>query len=188
MRTRILLALALLGSVTFPGCSDNKRPKAENFLAAINAYYATRDECLFTSTISFPYETAIKDQSPSGSKGMDALTDSGLMKRQEAKVIGVNRYTLTPAGERAGGRFCYGHREATAILNFTPPAGAEGHQTTTATYRYAIRDLPLWANTDEMRSAFPKLAKSTSGDPEDTAQLGLTMNGWQMADDIAPGH
>jgi hypothetical protein len=188
MRTPRLSALALLGSVMVLGCSDNKKPTDKNFLATLNAYYATRDECLFTSTLRFPYETAIKDESPSGSKGMDALTASDLMKRQEAKVIGVNRYTLTPAGERAGGRFCYGHREATAILSFTPPAGPEGHQTTTVTYRYAIRDLPLWANTDVMRSAFPALAKSTSGDPEDTAKLGLTMNGWQMADDIAPGH
>ena len=113
---------------------------------------------------------------------MDALTASDLMKRQEAKGIGVNRYTLTPAGERAGGRFCYGHREVTAVPSFTPPVPVNGQPTTTVTYRYVMRDLPLWANTDAMRQAFPALAKSTSADPEDTAKLQLTINGWAMAD------
>lgn len=188
MGMRILPAIAALSALTLFGCSGNQQPNDKNFLAAINAYYSTRDECLFSNTLSFPYETAIKDESPSGSKGMDALTASDLMKRQEAKVIGVNRYTLTAAGERAGGRFCYGHREATSVVSFTPPTGPEGHQTTTVAYRYALRDLPLWANTDAMRSAFPALAKSTSADPADTAKLGLTMNGWRMASDIAPGH
>lgn len=186
---RTFRSIALIGFIgLIAGCSQNKQPNEKNFLTAINTYYADRNECLFTDTLRFPYETAIKDQSPTGSKGMDALTASDLMKRQEAKVIGVNRYTLTPAGERAGGRFCYGHREAAGIVSFTPPAGPEGHQTTTVTYRYVIRDLPVWANTDAMRQAFPDLAKSTSADPQDTTQLGLTTNGWQMAVDIAPGH
>jgi hypothetical protein len=187
--SRTFGSIAWIGLIALAaGCSQSNQPNEKNFLAALNSYYADRNECLFTDTLRFPYETAIKDQSPTGSKGMDALTASDLMKRQEAKVIGVNRYTLTPAGERAGGRFCYGHREATAIVSFTPPSGPEGHQTTTVTYRYAIRDLPLWANTDAMRAAFPALAKSISGDPQDTTQLGLTANGWRVAEDIAPGH
>jgi hypothetical protein len=45
-----------------------------------------------------------------------------------------------------------------------------------------MHDLPLWANTDAMRAAFPALGKSTSADPEDTAKLVLTINGWAMAD------
>jgi hypothetical protein len=188
MRPGIFLTLVIAAFSAILGCSSNKQPTDQNFLAAINAYYGTRDECLFSATLRFPYETAIKDESPSGSKGMDALTASDLMKRQEAKMIGVNRYTLTAAGERAGGRFCYGHREATSVAGFTPPTGPEGHQSTTVTYRYAIRDLPLWANTDAMRAAFPDLAKSTSGTPEDRADLRLTENGWAMAQDIAPGH
>jgi hypothetical protein len=181
-----IVFLGLIGLIA--GCSDTKAPSEKNFLAALNAYYSTRDECLFTDTLRFPYETAMKDQSPTGSKGMDALTASDLMKRQEAKIIGVNRYTLTPAGERAGGRFCYGHREATAIPSFTPPVGPAGHQATTVTYRYVIRDQPLWANTDAMRAAFPALAKSLSSDAQDTAKLQLTSYGWKMADDVAPGH
>ena len=104
------------------------------------------------------------------------------MKRQEAKAIGVNRYILTPAGERAGGRFCYGRREVTAVPSFTPPQTVNGQQTTTVTYHYVLRDLPVWADTAAMKDAFPALAKATSASPTDTARLQLTINGWEMAD------
>jgi hypothetical protein len=177
------MAIVTIGSITFfTGCSNFKEPNEKNFKIALNAYYSHHDECLFTNTLRFPYETSRSDESGAGSKGMDALTDSNLMKRQEGKLIGVNRYELTPAGVRAGGRFCYGHREVTAVPSFTPPAPVNGQPTTTVIYRYVMRDLPLWANTDAMRAAFPALAKSTSADPQDTAKLVLTINGWAMAD------
>lgn len=176
-------SIVLVGIVSLvTGCSSFKQLNEKNFMNALNAYYSHHNECLFTNTLTFPYETAIKDQSAAGSKGMDALTASDLMKRQEAKLVGINRYTLTPAGERAGGRFCYGYREVTAVPTFTPPAAANGKQVTTVTYRYVMRDLPLWADTKEMRAAFPALAKSTSSDPEDTATLELGINGWAIAD------
>ena len=177
------LAIVTVSSITFvTGCSNFKEPNEKNFKTALNAYYSAHDDCLFTNTLRFPYETSRSDESGAGSKGMDALTASNLMKRTEGKLIGVNRYVLTPAGERAGGRFCYGHREVIAVPSFTPPATANGPQTTTVTYRYVMRDLPLWANTDAMRAAFPTLAKSTSADPQGTAKLVLTINGWEMAD------
>jgi hypothetical protein len=177
------LAISLVSSLaSFTGCSSFKQPNEKNFMTALNAYYSHHDECLFTNTLRFPYETSRSDESGAGSKGMDALTASDLMKRQEAKLIGVNRYILTPAGERAGGRFCYGHREVTGVPGFTPPVTENGQQTTTVTYRYVMRDLPLWAQTDAMRAAFPTLGKSTSPEPQDTAKLVLTINGWAMAD------
>jgi hypothetical protein len=179
-----IAAFGLLALTT--ACSSFKKPTEKNFIVALNAYYSAHDECLFTNTLRFPYETAIKDESGAGSRGMDALTASDLMKRQEAKLIGVNRYTLTPAGERAGGRFCYGHREITAVPSFTPPVAVDGQPETTVTYRYVLRDLPVWADTDAMRAAFPALAKSTSQNPEDTARLQLTINGWEIADPHKP--
>lgn len=173
---------ALLGSLAFlVGCSNFKEPNEKNFLPALNAYYSNHNECLFTNTLTFPYETATKDQSGAGTKGMDALTASDLMKRQEAKLIGVNRYTLTPAGERVGGRFCYGYREVTSVPSFTPPVPVNGMPTTTVTYRYKLRDMPVWADTDAMRAAFPALAKSASPDAQDTAKLQLTINGWEIS-------
>jgi hypothetical protein len=176
------LTAALLSSLAILiGCSNFKEPNEKNFLPALNAYYSHHNECLFTNTLTFPYETAAKDQSGAGTKGMDALTASDLMKRQEAKLIGVNRYTLTPAGERAGGRFCYGYREVTSVPSFTPPVTVNGMPTTTVTYQYKLRDMPVWANTDAMRAAFPALAKSASPDAQDTAKMQLTINGWEIA-------
>jgi hypothetical protein len=177
------LAIFTIGSIaSVTGCTSFKEPNENNFKAALNSYYSAHDDCLFTNTLRFPYETSRSDESGAGSKGMDALTASDLMKRQEGKLIGVNRYILTPAGERAGGRFCYGHREITAVPSFTPPETVNGQQTTTVTYRYVMHDLPLWAQTDAMRAAFPALAKSTSSSPQSTAKLVLTINGWVMAD------
>ena len=180
---KVKLATAVFTLVLIlSGCSDFKQPTEKNFMTALNAYYSNHNECLFTNTLSFPYETARNDQSGAGSKGMDALTASDLMKRQEAKQIGVNRYTLTPAGERAGGRFCYGHREITGVPSFTPPQTVNGQQVTTVTYKYRLGDLPVWADTDAMKAAFPALAKGTSADPQDTAKMQLTINGWELAD------
>jgi hypothetical protein len=178
-KSRAFVSAAI--AVLVAGCSDFKKPNEQNFMNALNSYYSHHEECLFTNTLTFPYETAIKDQSGAGSKGMDALTGSLLMKRQEAKLIGVNRYTLTPAGERAGGRFCYGHREITGITSFTPPVPVNGLPTSTVVYRYVQRDVPIWADTDAMRAAFPALAKSVASDAHDTARLELTINGWALA-------
>jgi hypothetical protein len=172
-------ALAILAA----GCSSTiKKPTEQNFLNALNAYYSHHNECLFTNTLSFPYEVSRSDSGPAGAKGMDALTESLLMKRLEAKAINVNRYTLTPAGEHVGGRFCYGYREATSAPSFTPLTTENGMQTTTVTYHYKIRDLPIWADTAAMKAAFPAIAKATASDPTDTAKLELTINGWVMGD------
>jgi hypothetical protein len=182
-KQRKAFTVVILAIMSFAiGCSDFKKPTEKNFMTALSAYYDNHNECLFTNTISFPYETARNDQSGAGSKGMDALTASDLMKRQEAKAIGVNRYILTPAGVRAGGRFCYGHKEITGVPSFTPPESVNGVQTTTVTYTYRIGDLPVWANTDQMKAAFPALAKATAPNPQDTAKLQLTINGWVLAD------
>jgi hypothetical protein len=179
--SRWVAAISLL-IAALAGCSTYKQPTEKNFIGALNSYYSHHDECLFTNTLRFPYEASRTDESGVGAKGMDALTASDLMKRQEAKLIGVNRYTLTPAGERAGGRFCYGHREITAVPSFTSPTTLNGTQFTTVTYKYVLRDLPVWADTAAMRSAFPALAKSASPDAQDTANLELTINGWAIAD------
>jgi len=113
---------------------------------------------------------------------MDALTDSDLMKRQEAKLIGVNRYTLTPAGERAGCRFCYGHREILSVPSFTPPLTVNGQQVTTVTYRYRLGD---FAGMGEYRRDARRLSCIGKGHlirSTGHCELQLTINGWEMAD------
>ena len=175
----VAICLLIMG---LAGCSSFKDANAKNFTNALNAYYSHHDECLFSNALQFPYEGSSSDKSIYGAKAMDALTASNMMKKQDGKLIGVNRYTLTPAGERAAGHFCYGSREVTAIDSFTPPADVDGHRVSTVTYHYVVRNVPVWAKTDAMRSAFPALAKSIAGDAQDTTKLELTINGWEKAD------
>ncbi len=102
------------------GCSSKTKPTDQNFLAGLNAYYANHNECLFSSALRFPYEVSPSLTAKQDKQRMDALMNSGLMKVTEDRTIHVNVYALTAAGERAGGRFCYGHRQITGIDSFTP--------------------------------------------------------------------
>jgi len=82
---------------------------------------------------------------------MDSLTDAGLLTRLEDRDMHVDRYTLNLAGNRFAPRFCYGHREVTGIVSFTPPGPHNGFTETTVTYQYAMRDVPVWAGTDQAK-------------------------------------
>ena len=82
----------------------------------------------------------------------------GIVEREAA--IHASRYSVTQGGERAAPRFCYGHRSVTAIDSFTPPAQANGFPETQVSYRYEIKDVPVWAKTPEVQAAFPEMAKA----------------------------
>ena len=64
------LAIVTISSITFvTGCSNFKEPNEKNFKSALNEYYSAHDDCLFTNTLRFPYETSRSDESGAGSKG-----------------------------------------------------------------------------------------------------------------------
>jgi hypothetical protein len=176
-RTATSLALVLV----LAGCEGFKAANPKNFTLALNAYYGHNDDCLFPSAIRFPYEasTAGGDTDPR-KKGLDALAVAGLLKSLEDKDIHVKRYEVTPYGSHVPPRFCYGHRVVTSIDSFTPPAVVNGQQTSQVNYHYKMMDVPGWADSDQIRAAFPAFAKSTSGNAQDHATLVLTANGWRM--------
>jgi hypothetical protein len=158
-------------------CSGYKAANQKNFSGALNTYYLNHEECLYPSALRFPYETDTKEKTP----GLDALTGAGLLERTEEKNIHVKRFSLTNYGRtRVTPRFCYGHREVTSIDSFTPPTTVNGQQTTQVQYHYKLVDLPGWANSDQMRAAFPALAKASGDQVQDTAKLVLTPNGWRV--------
>jgi len=171
------LALGLL----LAGCSGFKAATPKNFTAALNAYYGNHDDCLFSSGIHFPYEasTTGADADPR-KKSLDALADAGLLKSLEDRDIHIKRYSLTPYGSRVPPRFCYGHRVVTSIDSFTPPAVVNGQQVTQVDYHYKMMDVPGWADSDQIRKAFPAFAKSTTGNPQDHATLALAQSGWHV--------
>ena len=51
----------------------------------------------------------------------------------------------------------FGRREVTSIDNYTPSDNAEASQYS-VTFHHAVTGLPDWANSTEMKTAFPKLA------------------------------
>jgi hypothetical protein len=176
-RTGISLTLALW----LAGCSGFKAATPKNFTGALNAYYSNHDDCLFPSSLRFPYEAStIPAQKDPNMKGLDALETAGLLKSLEDRDIHVKRYELTTFGKRVPARFCYGHRVVTSIDSFTPPAVVNGQPTTQVSYHYKMMDIPGWADSDSMRKTFPAFAKASSADAQDRTTLALYQNGWHV--------
>lgn len=170
------------------GCKKNAVDQSA-FKSALNNYLSSQQQCLWSAPIKFPVQadTSNEDQT----KGFDALTDAGMLKRtpEEKKrfLIGskqVNDYDLSQQGRAAWtadasqpgyGNFCYGHAEVTAIDGYTP-AEADAAQYT-VNYHYAATNLPGWANSAEMKTAFPKL-NAASVPQAGTATLVKSNSGW----------
>jgi hypothetical protein len=162
------------------GCSSANKPTNENFTNTLNAWYQDHNDCLFPQGHTFPYEVAPGPTAKEEKAQMDSLTDAGLLTRLEDRDMHVSRYSLNLAGNRFAPRFCYGHRQVTSIESFTPPAPRNGFTETTVTYHYTMMDVPVWAGTDQVKAAFPPLAKSLSASPTDQAVLATVGAGWQV--------
>lgn len=174
----ILVSILMLAA----GCSSKTKPTDQNFMAGLNAYYASHNDCLFSSALRFPYEVSPGPDAKQDKQRMEALMHAGLMKEPtEDKSIHVVVYSLTPAGERAGGRFCYGHREITSIDSFTSPVkAANGILESRVTYHYKMMDVPVWAKTDDMLKAFPDMAKALAGEAVGENSVANAGVGWQV--------
>jgi hypothetical protein len=165
----------LLASV---GCHSKTAATPANFVAALNAYFLEHPDCLFPQAPRFPYETSGAVET----KQMDALVKEQMLTVEGEADIHVSRYTPTQAGLRAAPRFCYGHRVISAIDSFTPPASANGFMETQVAYHYTMDEVPVWAESDGMRAAFPAMAAATSGAGTGKATLASTMAGWTVPD------
>ena len=139
-----VLITAALMTIAVGGCHKKQTEASnENFKRAINAYfYNHRDECLFKTAVRFPDEVKVAEKQEM--KDMDALAKAGLLKRTEDGAFQLVRYDLTPLGARAGGRFCFGHRDVTAVDSFTPLRMEGGRKASDVTYHYRIVDAPVW--------------------------------------------
>lgn len=175
------------------GCSK-KTDSTMNYKSAINDYYKAHPACLWSEPKKFPVQAATSDDAKT--QGYDALTDAGLLTRTtaEKKVMiiaskQVNNYDVSDKGRSAWtqdpnqpgyGNFCYGHRDVTSVDNVTSGADASGTKTAQVSYHYTFTDAAGWANTQEMKTAFPDLATTLSGPQADTAALTLTGDHWQL--------
>lgn len=175
-----LVVSAALCLLSLCGCSTANQPTDKNFLAAINSYYQERSDCLFPQGRRFPYEVAPGADAKQSKAQMDSLTNAGMFKRLEDLDLHVDSYSLTPIGQRYAPRFCYGHREATAILSHTPPGPRNGFTETDVTYRYQIDEVPVWAQTDSIKAVFPDMQKELSNSSTDTITLATAGAGWHV--------
>jgi hypothetical protein len=177
-----LLVACVLVMIVATGC-HRKRTEAsnENFKRAINAYfYEHRDECLFKMPVRFPNEVRVGEKQEM--KDMDALSKAGLLKRTEDGAFQLVRYDITPLGARAGARFCFGHRDVTAVDSFTPLRVQDGRKASDVTYHYRIVDAPVWAQDETLRTHFSELARKTSGNAEGKTTVMSAYEGWEVPD------
>jgi hypothetical protein len=179
-RNQVSSVLAAALTLTFAsGCNTGKSaPTPANFIQTLNASFQTRNECLFPESPRFPFETS----DPTQTKQFDALVKATLLTVAQEPAIHVSRYTVTTTGARYAPRFCYGHRNVTAIDAFTPTANANGFPETHVTYRYTLEDVPVWAKTPAVEAAFPQMAHAISTESTAQATLAQTVAGWTVPD------
>jgi hypothetical protein len=175
-----IVILLMLASVTFAsGCNNTGKasPTPANFTLAINNHFLDHPDCLFSDT-RFPFETS----DPAKTKQLDTLVKSLLLDKSVESSIHVSRYTVAPAGSRYAPRFCYGHREVTSIDSSTPIAVNDGFKETTVTYSYTMKEVPVWAMSHDVQTAFPEMARATTSQVTAKATLAQTPVGWQIPD------
>jgi hypothetical protein len=181
--------LALLALFT-TGCNNGTNTDM-SYKAAINDHFKAHPVCIWSQSKKFPVQAATSDDAKT--EGYDALTQEGLLTRTtaEKKVLivskQVNNYDLsekgrtswTPDSTQPGyGNFCYGNREVTSIDNSTVGTNGEGVKTVAVSYHYQIANVAGWANSAEMKTAYPGISSALSANPSDNATLVMTGNHW----------
>ena len=194
MQAQRMLGLTIsAAAILAAGCHSNTVDKMA-FKSSINNYLSDHQECVWSDPLKLPAQADTSNDTQT--RGFDALTDAGLLLRSSAEkkrfLIGskqVNNYDLSDKGRSTWtadqtqpgyGNFCFGHREVTTIDSFAPPDTANATQYV-VNYHYGLAGVPAWANTIEMKTAFPKLASDTSGQQTATATLLKSTKGWQVS-------
>jgi hypothetical protein len=91
------------------------------------------------------------------------------------------RTSWTPDSSQPGyGNFCYGNREATSIDNSTLGTNGSGSKTVDVTYLYQTANVATWANSQEMKTAYPGIASALGASPSDRATLVMTGDHWEF--------
>jgi hypothetical protein len=185
-----LLSVALLAAGT--GCHKNSVDPGA-FKSALNGYYSARPVCVWSAPVKFPAQADTNNEDQT--KGFDALTDAGMLTRTPEQkkrfLVGskqVNDYDLSDKGRSTWtadqtqpgyGNFCFGHWEVTSIDSYSPANDPNAAQYSVS-YHDAVSSVPDWANSVEMKTAFPRIAAATSGQHTGTATLVKSSNGWQV--------
>ncbi|HLY41202.1 MAG TPA: hypothetical protein VKR52_08305 [Terracidiphilus sp.] len=198
--SKLLIPFLATVGVLSAGCHKNAVDPGA-FKTALNRYYAGKQDCVWPDPVKFPAQADTSNDEQT--KGFDALTDAGMLTRKTAEksrfLIGskqVNDYDLSQQGRSTWvanetqpgyGNFCFGSFTVSSVDNYAP-ANSDAEQYS-VTYHYGLSGIPGWANSVEMKTAFPKIATDSSGQHMATAQLTKGENGWvvQNVQPAAPG-
>ena len=172
------MVLACAGLVA--GCTSELTPTNAKLEKGLNAYFEGHNECLFPAGQSFPYEVSPAPGAKEKVKQFDAMKDAGLLTEVADLEMHVERYTLSPLGERVAPRFCYGHKVVTSVDGFTAPVKKDGVLETTVNYHATMEDVPVWAKTDALKAAFPTMAGDISGAAEGQMVMATAGVGWSV--------
>jgi len=181
-------------SLLAAGCNNGGNTDL-NYKTAINDHFKAFPACIWSQPKKFPVQAATSDDAKT--EGYDALTQEGLLTRTtgEKKVLiiaskQVNNYDLsekgrtswTPDSSQPGyGNFCYGNRDVTSIDNSTLGTNGNGAKTVAISYHYQIANVAAWANSQEMKTAYPGLASALGSNESDNATLVMTGDRWEFA-------
>jgi hypothetical protein len=192
LRSWVLVSGLLV--LTTAGCNTGGNTDL-NYKTAINDHFKAFPTCIWSEAKKFPVQAATSDDSKT--EGYDALTQEGLLTRTtaEKKVLiiaskQVNNYDLSDKGRTSWapdssqpgyGNFCYGNREVTSIGNSTPGTNGAGAKTVDVAYHYKIGNVAAWANSQEMKTAYPSIATALDANPADRATLIMTGDHWEYA-------
>lgn len=186
------LAVCAAATVLAVGCKKTDDSTA-NYTKAINAYYASRPECVWGAEKKLPAQVNSSDTDKTS--GFDALVDQGLMVRttgekKELIIISkqVTNYDLSDKGRSAWtadqsqpgfGNFCYGTPEVATIDSSTANNGTPG-STSVVMYHAKLSGVPSWAQATETKNAFPQVQADLAGPVAASATLTDTNNGWAV--------
>ena len=203
-------ALLTLSFAMLIACSERTSggSQADEFTAALNAYYADNPECVRVGRpadedgVVAEIKLSLLNRDPDLPK-LDALAQAGVLTVQDVEVetpgqLGlpstreaVRRYTLTSEGEvslraetgrrdfrRGATELCYGHREVASVLRSMQPPQATGEHVASVAYAYQLNSVADWARYEAVAAAFPTVSRSIDGPNEDTDELVLTSDGW----------
>ena len=91
------------------------------------------------------------------------------------------RTSWTPDSSQPGyGNFCYGNREVTSIDNSTVGTNGAGAKTVDVTYHCKIENVASWANSQEMKTAYPSNDSALGSNPSDRTTLVMTGDHWEL--------
>jgi hypothetical protein len=180
-------------TLLFAGCNKQDDSKA-NYQTAINDYYKAHPACIWQETKKMPVQAATSDDAKT--EGYDALTDAGLLARTTAEkkvfIIAskqVNNYDLSAQGRSAWtpdttqpgyGNFCYGHRAVDSIDSFNTGVNGSGLKTADVNYHYSLADVPAWAKSQEVQTAFSSVGSTLAHSQPGQDSLVMNGNAWQV--------